>query len=73
MLSFPIKFALNVENYLNLPDEHLNLIRPILPSLAQNCNEYTEMTDCIKSVKPVMSLERRKKFSKAVIKTAKLI
>lgn len=73
MLSFPIKFALNVENYLNLPDEDLNLIRPILPSLAQNCNEYTEMTDCIKPVKPVASLERKKKFSKAVIKTAKLI
>ena len=62
-----------VGSYLNLPDKDLNIIRPILPSLAKNCNEYTELSNCIKPVKPVASLELRKKFVKSMIKASKLV
>lgn len=73
MRSFSNEFASNSGDYLNLPDKKLNLISPILPSLAQNCKEYTDMTECIKPNKSVTSLALRKKFNKALIQTAKLI
>ena len=59
------------EAYLPIPDKDLNLISPILPSLAQNCKEYTDISECIKPTKPAPSLERRQKFIKALIKASK--
>ena len=59
------------EAYLPIPDQDLNLISPILPSLAQNCKEYTDISECIKPTKSAPSLELRQKFIKALIKASK--
>lgn len=42
MSYFPVDLLAHSEAYLPIPDKDLNLISPILPSLAQNCKEYTD-------------------------------
>ena len=71
MRYFHVGLLTHSEAYLPIPDKDLNLISPILPSLAQNCKEYTDISECIKPTKPAPSLERRQKFIKALIKASK--
>jgi len=73
MRSFPEELIKVSGNYLNLPGKHLNLISPILPSLAKNCKEYTDMSECLTPVKKGISLEAKQKFNKALIKVAKSV
>lgn len=57
---------------LQKPDDKLNLIRPVLPSLATSCGQYTRMHECMTPNKPQVSPDRRAKFRKAMFKATKL-
>ena len=70
MSSFPTSLVKASDDYLNVPDKDLNLISPALPSLAKNCKEYTDMSECLTPGKKGISLEAKQKFNKALIKAA---
>ena len=50
--------------------EDLNLMQPVLPSLAKKCIDYTSMTQCL-SPKTNLSSENKQKFKQSILKVTK--
>jgi len=55
------------------PKQGLFELKPILPSLATTCSEYTTMINCIKPQRSPLSSEQKAKFRKAIIQTSKIL